>query len=75
MGDGLWIQGFFMNNDGTFRFRLPKQLEKRILEEQERSGISRSEIIRYAIAEYLDRKEEKAQRDAQRQSATPSVQD
>lgn len=53
-----------VNKDGTFRFKLPPQLEVRLKRESERSGFSIAEILRRSADEYLDRKEEKARKDA-----------
>ena len=46
-----------MNKDGTFRFKIPQQLEDRLLKEQERTGLTRSDLIRRAVDQYLDKKE------------------
>jgi len=46
-----------MNKDGTFKFKISEQQEKRLGQESSTSGISKSEIIRRSIDEYLDRKQ------------------
>ena len=40
-----------------FSLRLPENLESRLDEEARREGVTRSAIARYAIAEFLERKE------------------
>ena len=45
-----------MNADGTFKFKISEQQEKRLGKEAKTSGISKSEIIRRAIDEYIERK-------------------